>query len=353
MNNSSEEYHFFKKDKRRISDFFAVEFLYDFMGSKLDSSRSKAVAQAISEDSEIQLQLEKLKLAESYLIQFRNTEVSDFVAKEIYEKKGYFELLIEKLQMESWPKPIKLALESLIVVVMMISVLTITPWDKISKWVSKKTQNEIILTEIEKKKQSSAPFEIATNDLTPNLAEDSQRDLIPDQGLEVTEKSLKKTEIQKMTESVKGTEEFSKEAVTKTSSINKPKKVEVLPTEEVATPIQEQNIKTESAVNSKIAVNEGILYRGTLEVTNVEMTGEKIRQKITELGGRKAGNVELAWKKSADSRYYHFTIPESKKEELDSFLQTYNVKFSFSKEKHGRVMPDGIIRIIMTVDEKE
>jgi hypothetical protein len=98
------------------------------------------------------------------------------------------------------------------------------------------------------------------------------------------------------------------------------------------------------------ATSGGFLYRGELAVTNLSVVGPKITEKIKELGGRKAGGVELGWQKSPTSTYYHFTLPEAKYQELATFLGTYG-KAQLNKEKHPRVMPDGIIRLIITVDE--
>ncbi len=50
--------------------------------------------------------------------------------------------------------------------------------------------------------------------------------------------------------------------------------------------------------------------------------------------------------------YYHFTMPEAKYQELVTFLSTYG-KSKIGGEKHPRVMPDGIIRMIITVDEAQ
>jgi hypothetical protein len=95
----------------------------------------------------------------------------------------------------------------------------------------------------------------------------------------------------------------------------------------------------------------GYLYRGTISITNIEAVEPKITEKIEALGGRKAGSVELGWKKTENSLYYHFTIPEARYTELLTFLSTYGTP-KFSKKKHSRVMPDGIIRLIFNVDEK-
>ncbi|MNK99869.1 hypothetical protein D3C87_1202850 [compost metagenome] len=105
-----------------------------------------------------------------------------------------------------------------------------------------------------------------------------------------------------------------------------------------------------AADTSASATGGGFLYRGDVAVTNLAVVGPKITEKINELGGRKAGAVELGWQKTGTSMYYHFTIPEARYQDLLSFLSVYG-KPALSKEKHPRVMPDGIIRLILTVDE--
>jgi hypothetical protein len=67
------------------------------------------------------------------------------------------------------------------------------------------------------------------------------------------------------------------------------------------------------------------------------------------MGGRKAGEVPLGWKKG-NSSYFHFTLPENKYEELKQFMTTYGT-LKIQKEHHERVMPDGIIRLIISVEE--
>ena len=120
---------------------------------------------------------------------------------------------------------------------------------------------------------------------------------------------------------------------------------------------QEKTQKSEVANNNdellvKQKPSGGFLYRGQLNVTNVDMIAPKIKEKIEEFGGRKAGEAEIGWKKSSNLYYYHFTIPEAKLAELEQYLKLYS-EAKLSKTPHPRVMPDGIIRIIFTVEEKQ
>jgi hypothetical protein len=83
---------------------------------------------------------------------------------------------------------------------------------------------------------------------------------------------------------------------------------------------------------------------------NAEMGSAKIKQKIVELGGRKAGEVELGWKRNQGDYYFHFTIPESKVSEVQEYVKTLG-ELQISRDPHPRVMPDGIIRMIFTAEE--
>ncbi len=84
-------------------------------------------------------------------------------------------------------------------------------------------------------------------------------------------------------------------------------------------------------------------------MVNLDATTEKFIEKINSLGGRKAGEVALGWKK-AEGSYFHFTIPEAKYDELTKYLLEYG-QLRITKEKHERAMADGIIRLIITVNE--
>jgi hypothetical protein len=116
----------------------------------------------------------------------------------------------------------------------------------------------------------------------------------------------------------------------------------------------------EKAASTAVAVataspdekRQGELYRGVVAVTNVNATSQKLVEKIKELGGRKAGQVELGWNKNGDSAYFHFTMPASQYDELLAAIQEYG-NLKIQKEKHERVMPEGIMRLIITVDEKK
>lgn len=105
--------------------------------------------------------------------------------------------------------------------------------------------------------------------------------------------------------------------------------------------------KTDSSA-SKEAKAEGGLFRGTLTVKDLDASNKKILQKITALGAKKAGEVELGWMKTNKMAYYHYTIPEKNIEQANQYfseLGTLDVK----KENHPRLIPAGSRRFIIEI----
>jgi hypothetical protein len=95
----------------------------------------------------------------------------------------------------------------------------------------------------------------------------------------------------------------------------------------------------------------GYLYRGIIQITNAKAAATKLVEKVTSLGGRKAGEVELGWSKGSGA-YFHFTMPESNYQQMTEAFKEYG-QLKISKERHERIMPEGIVRVIITVDEKK
>lgn len=97
---------------------------------------------------------------------------------------------------------------------------------------------------------------------------------------------------------------------------------------------------------------EGGLYRGVLVVTDINEVSAKITQRLVDLGGKKAGEVELGWKKTTKLAYYHFTLPENNVDPVKEFLEKFgHLQIQF--ENHPRLMPPGVKRLIIEVKERE
>lgn len=99
-------------------------------------------------------------------------------------------------------------------------------------------------------------------------------------------------------------------------------------------------------------VRQGGLYRGVILVSDLETVSDRITEKLVALGGKKAGEVELGWRKSPHVAYYHLTIPEGSVSDVKDFLKNFGqLKLEF--ENHPRLMPVGLKRMILEVKEIE
>ena len=97
---------------------------------------------------------------------------------------------------------------------------------------------------------------------------------------------------------------------------------------------------------------KGFVYRAFMNLDELDTLGPKITQLIQELGGVKAGEVELGWKKGNSVRYYHFSMPEDSQDKLLEQLQTYG-PVRISKDPHPRIMPKGQVRFILWVESSK
>ncbi len=94
---------------------------------------------------------------------------------------------------------------------------------------------------------------------------------------------------------------------------------------------------------------KGLIYRMMMKIPDVKDMADDVRDKIVSLGGKKAGQVELGWRKP-NGNYYHFSMPEKNYDELVKSLGGYG-PVRIYKNPHPRVMPPGVIRIILWIED--
>ncbi len=95
---------------------------------------------------------------------------------------------------------------------------------------------------------------------------------------------------------------------------------------------------------------QGGLYRGVLVVTDLDEVSAKVRERIISLGGKKAGEVELGWKKSDNLGYYHFTVPQDNVEAINEYLAKFG-EYRIDFENHPRLVQTGLKRFIIEVKQ--
>lgn len=307
MNSSDDEDFFSKVGQRKISSFIGQELLYDYMTDQLDPERKKAVEEFIKEKPEAQIEIKKIQNGIQYLSLLAETQVSEALRKKINQPTSYFQVLLQKIHFDDWPPPARMGLEACLVAFGITAFAVFIPWNRMIdvKWRSP----QVILSEIDKR---------------------------------LVKKPLEEAE-------VGAKEQFSFPDEGSGSEVAKTTTTTLLVVTPPSPPVQEKPVVAKQASVEPKAT--GFLYRGTIRMTNPKVVAAKIVEKISALGARKAGNVELGWSKGSGA-YFHFTLPESKYEETLEIFKEYG-ELKIQKEKHERVMPDGIIRLIIDAEEKE
>ncbi|MBC7419162.1 MAG: hypothetical protein H7328_00405 [Bdellovibrio sp.] len=108
----------------------------------------------------------------------------------------------------------------------------------------------------------------------------------------------------------------------------------------------------QAPVSSTEAKKQGGLYRGVLVVTDLDAVTPKVLEKIVSMGGKKAGEVELGWKRTESMGYYHFTLPQDNVDSVNEFLAKFG-QYRIEFENHPRLVPAGIKRFIIEVRQSE
>ena len=318
----ADEIDYSKKGKRDLSQFLGQELLYDYAMGSLDPDRQQAIEKFLKNNKEAQNDLKGIRNGLIYIESLKEIKVASSVLEYAKEPNSYLQVMLGKIHFSEWPQGIKMALEALVVSVGVASVAMLVPWDRL-KEIKFRSEQEIVLAELSREYEKK-------DTIIQGQAIKVPDEVFPDEGTATT---------------------ISLRATTTTHFAAVVKPVVAPPTTALAAIVKSivAPPATGSADVGTDGKHQGFLFRGTISITNFEAINPKIVEKIGQLGGRKAGEVPIGWRKGTGA-YYHFTIPESKYQEVVNAFNEYG-KLAIAKEKHERVMPDGIIRLIISVED--
>jgi len=322
----SDEIPYSKKGQRKVSAFVGQELLYDYMTGALDSDRKKAVEDYLHSNREAYSDIQKIQHGMNYVEMLGATQVSEALLEKIKMPTSYLQGLLQKIDFDEWSPGFKLAIEASVVALGVVAIAILMPWNRMT--IFRGDSKDMVLSELSKKydtKSNSEKEAVFKDDTT--FPDEESGDHSETSVVAVTSSSTTTSLVVAKSPTEKSAKENNAAAVP---------------------PIPPADEDKTTAADSK---RQGFLYRGSIEITNVQAVTPKLVDKVSELGGRKAGNVELGWSRGSGA-YFHLTIPELKYEELKAAFSQYG-ELKITKEKHDRVMPEGIIRIIITVEEKK
>ncbi|PWU18520.1 MAG: hypothetical protein C5B49_07065 [Bdellovibrio sp.] len=349
---------------RELSRFHAEEMVYDFCVDNLDPIRHQIVWRAIQADENLVEEVQRIRKALEYCGELSHWPVSLKEGAAVQSSsRSWVESFIERTRFQQWPAGLRLGLESLFVVSAIFGVALLLPWNAVLDQM-RSEKGSLTLTEMRRNIHSG----MANSEFEPNVNVVYEDEGIPASVIE----EISKPEAEKMglvpqisppAPPAPLRPEVAQANLNPTpardlSSIKEPppsgQSAEGTWAVALKAPPQgpkKGKEKSSDTTKETAGTLPGVLYRGTLVVTNVEATTPKLVSFISDLGGRKAGKVPIGWQKDSGS-YFHFTIPEAKYDELEKFFRDYG-KLELNKETHTRVMPKGVIRLIIEVNEKK
>jgi hypothetical protein len=321
-----------KRNKHReMSDFIANHLLFEYARNTLDKERKMAVEKALESTPDLQNEFIKLINGIQYCEKLSETLVNDAAIKQIELQSSQVNFIVNRLRWHQWPLGFKWLLEAGVVAFLLVIALNILPLNRIIH-LTDGPDNQTIIAEVDRKKKAVGEDQIVANVEKPAF----------------TDEEIKQPEPTPATAPAK-TPPAPVAGTTAAVDIKKPPVDVPKPAEKPIPTVAATTTPVEKSAAPKSST--GSIYRGVFHVTNAEMVSPKIKDKIKELGGQKAGEVEIGWLKTPNVYYFHFTVPEAKLGELEALLKDYSTG-KLAKESHPRVMPDGIIRLLFTVEEK-
>lgn len=345
-------YNPLKGKKRQLSQFLVEEMMYDYVAGKLDSDREQAVREYLESSKESRELETQLRNAIAYCDRLSGTEVSEPLMEKLVKSKSLWNRWMDFIAWNKWPEATRWTLEAF-AVSLVVAFLVALSWPKISKWFPER-QRDVVLAELDKNKAASPEVEEQKEEGGDNQAG---------------------AEILKVAESANSKPALSTagagEKVAQTAPTPKPDKA---PSKETKPePVQsEETAKTENkeaptdsgkeaeaksaeteVAAAKPAVEKpkpkGFVYRAFMALGKIETVTEEIRTELQNLGGQKAGEVRMGWRKPKGS-YFHFSVPESNYDAVVEMLRSFG-PVQIAKDPHWRVMPEGKIRIILWVED--
>lgn len=332
------KFKYSKYKARELTDFFSEELVYDYIAKSIDSERQQAFEKHLLKSNKVKEKLAHTNAVLHQIEELDRIRISEEVMMLLQpQRKSLVGQFKKGLRSQQFQSRKYFYLQYIFIFSAISFFIFLTPWRQLIPWMTFDNEGKVVLTEVRNskddlKKRMQARQDEMANDKTTEFTDEANGESVPT--VAVNNVTPEPT-IEKPKETVSPAVTADKNSVVKAPTV-----VQV-----------EENLKDPTKVETPAAAADtGYVYRGTVRIASIEVNGEKITEYIKSIGGRKAGDVELGWKKGPKTLYYHFTVPESKYEELKTFMERFG-RTKLSKDKHPRKMPQGIIRLIVEVEE--
>lgn len=312
------------KNRRRLTPFLCQEMLFEYATDRLDPERRAAVDECLKNSTESHEILKGLTKAIAYTEGLSEILPSNEFIEQLRESENALSLSRRYSSWKEWPDVLRWATVCILLVVCIAGVVSAIPWKRLSALRARGPSDtiEIAALATPNPQQVFANTEGQPGEAIPESSGDEEMDESGDAGDEGEESPppLKVTAPRGAT----------------AAAVPSPTPAPIAKTEEpTSTPKKE-------------AKPQGFVYRAFMTLDHLEDVGDKITGEIEQLGGTKAGDVELGWKRGT-GRYYHFAVGEANQEKLLERLRAYG-PVRISKDPHPRIMPAGQVRFILWIE---
>ena len=279
------------KKSRKLTRFMCQELLYDYVNGSLDQGRREAVEQYIPTCKDTMRELERLRRGVDYSRALALIVIPPKIMGSLKTYEPHWQVLLRKATLWSAERGWKFVAPAILLATFTSAIFVWAPWIDHSF-------NELARIEI---------------------SQDSRTDLedstVPPQA----------------TAAVAATPALNPSP----TPVASPETLSEAANQQVTTP-ENSELTTKPGKPER---NFGSVYRAKFELKDLQNQAETIRQKLIEMG------AELRPK---GDEIFDFTLPESKLEELKTYLTTLG-PVRLTKDKRPLEMPAGKIRIILLV----
>ncbi|MBK9040732.1 MAG: hypothetical protein IPL83_16535 [Bdellovibrionales bacterium] len=344
------------RPKRKLSRFLARKMLYDYITGNLDSARMAAVEEFVLQDWETKRELEHIQEGLKYCSELSFTKISQPLIQEIRDHKDLWGRMREGRLWKDWPDAVKWGIEAIVISSIAGLVAIKIPWGRVGELLPK-ASDKVILVEVEKsdkgKQEITAKGSEGSDQGEGHVSTPLSATTPPVKPLnlpaEKAEQRDKPDKLAKPSSSVKPVVSVAKTETSRKAD-SEARNLEDEEVDSSAPADVDSEDRAQSSTQSDKPM-KNFVYRAFMSLDKLEDGSSQIASEIKRLGGVKAGQVELGWKKPKGS-YFHFSIPESNYEELLKILRTFG-PVRIDKEPHWRVVPQGQIRFILWVEDNK
>ncbi len=301
--------------KRTLSKFLCQEIMYDYVTNKLDKARVLAVEECLSKDPELKQAELALREAINYCDQLSKTEITQPFMDQISADPPWYQAIKRGTSWRTWPEPLKWAFEAGAVSLCVAVFVYLTPWHKIGFF----NKNFSGITLVDDRRVPILKDLSEVDASASNIEEGPVKIVIA------------------LPPPVPHEESSQKKATAPS-----PK--------ETSAYIEAEAKKLKTKTITKAVKGNAFVYRAFMSSGRIDELTPEIVATLSTLGGKKAGQVELGWKKPNGS-YFHFSISEEQYLKALVYLNKIS-PVTVEKSAHRRVMPEGFVRVILWVEKK-